>query len=154
MLPKRKLLPADTRDMTDEGFALWYQDQMGCVHHSNYIRRMEEARVNLMAQMGCGYKSMEASGIMNPVLEVHCQYRSMVRFDDHVEIHVWVKEYNAIRMTLAFEMHDTATGELKTTGESRHCFLDTEGRPVSLKRSYPQWDTAFRNAVRAQDARQ
>ena len=31
---------------------------------------------------------------------------------------------------------------------------DMEGRPVSLKRSYPQWDTAFRNAVRAQDARQ
>ena len=57
-------------------------------------------------------------------------------------------------MTLAYEMRDTATGELKTTGESRHCFLDTEGRPVSLKRSYPQWDTAFRNAVRAQDARQ
>ena len=101
MLPKRKLLPADTRDMTDEGFALWYQDQMGCVHHSNYIRWMEEARVNLMEQMGCGYKSMEASGIMSPVLEVHCQYRSMVRFDDHVKIHVWVKEYNAIRMTLS-----------------------------------------------------
>ena len=65
MLPKRKLLPADTRDMTDEGFALWYQDQMGCVHHSNYIRWMEEARVNLMEQMGCGYKAMEASGIMS-----------------------------------------------------------------------------------------
>nr|WP_330366748.1 acyl-CoA thioesterase [Enterocloster clostridioformis] len=53
-------------------------DQMGCVHHSNYIRWMEEARVNLMEQMGCGYKAMEASGIMSPVLEVHCQYRSMV----------------------------------------------------------------------------
>lgn len=51
---------------------------MGCVHHSNYIRWMEEARVNLMEQMGCGYKAMEASGIMSPVLEVRCQYRSMV----------------------------------------------------------------------------
>ena len=60
----------------------------------------------------------------------------MVRFDDHVKIHVWVKEYNAIRMTLGYEMRDAATGELKTTGESRHCFLDTGGRPVSLKRSY------------------
>ncbi|ANU45897.1 acyl-CoA thioester hydrolase [Enterocloster clostridioformis] len=100
-----------------EHHAQYYEtDQMGCVHHSNYIRWMEEARVNLMEQMGCGYK--------------------------------------AIRMTLAYEMRDTATGELKTTGESRHCFLDTEGRPVSLKRYYPQWDTAFRNAVRAQDARQ
>ena len=77
----------------------------------------------------------------------------MVRFDDHVRIHVWVKEYNAIRMTLGYEMRDAATGELKTTGESRHCFLDTGGRPVSLKRSYPQWDTAFCSAVQAQDSR-
>lgn len=105
-----------------EHHAQYYEtDQMGCVHHSNYIRWMEEARVNLMEQIGCGYKAMEASGIMSPVLEVHCQYRSMVRFDDHVRIHVWVKEYNAIRMTLGYEMRDAATGELKTTGESRHC---------------------------------
>ena len=69
-----------------EHHAQYYEtDQMGCVHHSNYIRWMEEARVNLMEQMGCGYKAMEASGIMSPVLEVHCQYRSMVRFDDHVK---------------------------------------------------------------------
>lgn len=121
-----------------EHHAQYYEtDQMGCVHHSNYIRWMEEARVNLMEQIGCGYKAMEASGIMSPVLEVHCQYRSMVRFDDHVRIHVWVKEYNAIRMTLGYEMRDAATGELKTTGESRHCFLDTGGRPVSLNVPIP-----------------
>ena len=38
-----------------EHHAQYYEtDQMGCVHHSNYIRWMEEARVNLMEQMGCG----------------------------------------------------------------------------------------------------
>ena len=34
--------------------AKYYEtDQMGCVHHSNYIRWMEEARVDLMDQMYC-----------------------------------------------------------------------------------------------------
>ena len=85
-----KWIPNKTREVTMfkdyEHHAQYYEtDQMGCVHHSNYIRWMEEARVNLMEQMGCGYKAMEASGIMSPVLEVHCQYRSMVRFDDHVK---------------------------------------------------------------------
>lgn len=132
--------------------AQYYEtDQMGCVHHSNYIRWMEEARVNLMEQMGCGYKAMEESGIMSPVLEVNCQYRSMVRFDDRVIIHVQLKEYNAIRMTLAYEMQDAVTGELKTTGESKHCFLGTDGRPISLKRSNPQWHAAFTQALEARD---
>ena len=34
-------------------------DQMGIVHHSNYIRWMEEARMDLMDQMGFSYKQME-----------------------------------------------------------------------------------------------
>ena len=36
-------------------------DQMGVVHHSNYIRWFEEARVFFMDQMGFGYDEMEKS---------------------------------------------------------------------------------------------
>ena len=128
--------------------AQYYEtDQMGCVHHSNYIRWMEEARIHMMEQMGCGYKMMEADGIMSPVLEVHCQYKSMARFDDRVAIRVWLKEYNGIRMTIAYEMRDARTGELRTTGESRHCFLDAGGHPLSLRRSHPKWDALFTQAL-------
>lgn len=135
-----------------EHHAQYYEtDQMGCVHHSNYIRWMEEARVDIMDQMGCGYKAMEASGIMSPVLEINCQYRSMVHFDDRVKIRVRLTEYNAIRMTLTYEIRDSSTDELMTTGESRHCFLSADGKPVSLKRTYPQWDAAFRRAMEIPD---
>ena len=72
---------------------------MGCVHHSNFIRWMEEARIDMMEHMGCGYRAMEEAGIMSPVLEVLCQYRNMVHCDDHIRIRVNLKAYNAIRMT-------------------------------------------------------
>ena len=53
-----------------EHYTQYYEtDQMGCVHHSNYIRWMEEARVFLMEQMGCSYRAMEEAGILSPVLE-------------------------------------------------------------------------------------
>ena len=38
-------------------------DQMGIIHHSNYIRWFEEARTDLLRQMGIGYEEMEARGI-------------------------------------------------------------------------------------------
>ncbi len=41
---------------------------MGIVHHSNYIRWMEEARMDLMDQMGFSYKQMEDQEIISPVL--------------------------------------------------------------------------------------
>ena len=96
-------------------------------------------------------RSMEEAGIMSPVLEISCQYRTMVHFDDHILIRVRMKAYNAIRMTLSYEMRDKATGELRAAGESSHCFLNREGHPVSLKRTYPTWDEAFQKAMATQN---
>ena len=57
-------------------------DTMKIVHHSNYVRWMEEARVDMLEQMGIGYDVMERSGILSPVLSVSCEYKSMTRFPE------------------------------------------------------------------------
>lgn len=124
--------------------AKYYEtDQMGIVHHSNYIRWMEEARMDLMKQMGLDYKQMEAMEIISPVLSVSCEYHSMVHFDDVVVIEPRIVKYNGIKLEVEYRMTDKETGELRTTGRSSHCFLNRSGRPISLKRSYPEIDTKF-----------
>ena len=127
-------------------------DQMGCVHHSNYIRWMEEARVFLMEEMGCSYHSMEEAGILCPVLEVSCKYLKMARFGDSVTIRTKVSQYSGLRLALDYEMYLDSTGELCTTGRSCHCFIYPDGRPLSLKRSFPQWDQKFREMWEADRA--
>ena len=125
--------------------AKYYEtDQMGIVHHSNYIRWMEEARMDAMSQFGISYRSMEEGGIISPVVSVSCQYKSMVHFDDTVQIQVKVIKYNGVRLDLEYEMTDKESGELRTRGTSTHCFLDREGRVISLKRDRPEIDERFR----------
>ena len=63
-------------------------DQMGIVHHSNYIRWFEEARIDWMRHCGISYREMEKQGIIVPVLGVEATYRQMVHFDDLVDIKV------------------------------------------------------------------
>ena len=66
-----------------EHHAKYYEtDQMGIIHHSNYIKWMEEARMDLMEQIGLSYKQMEEMEIISPVLSVSCEYHSMVHFDE------------------------------------------------------------------------
>ena len=113
-------------------------DQMGIVHHSNYIRWMEEARMDLMDQMGFSYKQMEDQKIISPVLSVQCEYKSMVRFGDTA-----IASYNGIKLSVRYRMTDKETGELRTIAASEHCFLNRSGKPISLKRSYPEIDTKF-----------
>ena len=124
--------------------AKYYEtDQMGIIHHSNYIRWMEEARIAMMEEMGFSYRRMEELGIISPVLSVQCEYKNMVHFDDTVRIEVDIKQYNGIKLTVNYRMINETTGQVCTLGESSHCFLNQEGRIISLRKSCPECDAAF-----------
>ena len=117
--------------------AKYYEtDQMGIIHHSNYIRWMEEARIDLMDEIGFSYRKMEEIGIISPVLSVQCEYKNMVHFDDTVLIEVDIKQYNGIKLTVTYRMTNETTGQMCTLGESSHCFLNREGRIISLRSIY------------------
>lgn len=115
-------------------------DQMGIIHHSNYIRWFEEARVDLMEQMGFGYMKAVEAGVDFAVLGVSCEYKSMVRFGDTVEILCELTSIEAMRMTIAYTITDSVTGQVRTTGESKHCFFSrAKQRPVSVKRDLSEF---------------
>ena len=118
--------------------AQYYEtDQMGIIHHSNYIRWFEEARLHFMDEIGLSYAKIEEMGILIPVLSVDCQYKTMVHYNDIVDIYTQIIKFNGIKMTIAYRVVDHVTGEIRCTGETSHAFLNREYRPVRLKREYP-----------------
>ncbi len=122
-------------------------DQMGIVHHSNYIRWFEEARTNFMEEMGCGYHVLEQEGVISPVLAVEAKYLRMVRFGDTVTITTSVKQYNGIKLTVGYQVVDNKTGMTMCTGETKHCFLDATGRPISLKKEKQDYHQMFQDGL-------
>ena len=123
--------------------AQYYEtDTMKIVHHSNYIRWMEEARVDLLEQMGLGYDKMEIEGVLSPVLSVQCEFKGMTRFAETVEIRTQLTKYTGVRFELSYEMIGP-DGTLRARGTSAHCFIDGSGKPISLRRRNPAWDALF-----------
>lgn len=118
-------------------------DQMGIVHHSNYIRWFEEARVAFLEEIGYGYDVLEAAGIVSPVLSVNCVYQQSARFGDTVEILPSVRSFNGVRLFVAYTVVDAASGAVRAQGETSHCFLDREGRPLRLKKTHPDYYAAL-----------
>jgi acyl-CoA thioester hydrolase len=100
-----------------------------------------------MNKIGVDFRDLEAQGVVSPVLEVSCTYKSMVRFEDNVVVVPKICKYNGVRMELSYDVFDEDTGELRSSGTSSHCFLDKSGKPVSLKKAYPVFDQAFRTAM-------
>ena len=113
-------------------------DQMGIVHHSNYIRWFEEARTAFMDQIGAGYAGMEAQKVQGPVVGVSCSYHTAVQFDQVVEISVRLEAFNGVRATFSYEIHPAGGGPLLAEGSSEHCFIDRDSRlPQNLKKRLP-----------------
>ncbi len=118
--------------------AKYYEtDQMKIIHHSNYIRWLEEARMDFMAKMGFPYVKMEEYGILSPVLNVSCNYRQAVRFGESVSIICKLDFFNGIKMKISYEIWNIEKTILHATGESMHCFVTKELKPLSLKKALP-----------------
>ena len=109
-------------------------DKMGITHHSNYIRFMEEARIDWMDQLGYGFDRMEAEGIVSPVVAASCNYKKTTTFKDMIEISVKVKQLSEVKLILAYDMR--VDGKTVCTGETVHCFFDG-GRPAVIKDRFP-----------------
>ena len=62
----------------------------------------------------------------------------MVYFGDTVDITLRVESSNGIKLKFAYEVRDHATRELRTTGFTKHCFLNESGSPISLKKAQPE----------------
>ena len=121
-------------------------DMMGVTHHSNYIRWMEESRIDFMDQLGFPYAGMEAEGILSPVTAISCEYKKPSTFGDEITITVTVKALSNVRLTIAYEMRKQ-TGEIVCLAQSEHTFLNREGRIVSIKRTMPEFCKALEDAM-------
>lgn len=119
-------------------------DKMGIVHHSNYIRWFEEARIAYMEEKGYPYDKMEERGVMIPVTGVDCKYKIPVKFGHEVLIYTKIDHFDGIRLTISYEVRDKQTDKVHVTGHSEHCFVDAGTfRPIRLNKSHPEMAEIF-----------
>lgn len=118
-------------------------DKMGVVHHSNYIRFLEEARCYYLESENMPFVSFEERGITIPVLGVNCQYKHHVTFGDTLLINVFVKYYNGVRLTMGYNVIDKKTGKPSIIAETQHCFTNKDLKPINLKKVWKEYSDKF-----------
>ena len=107
-------------------------DNMGIVHHSNYIRYFEEARIFALDAVGLNYADIERMGILIPVLECECKYIKSARFGMSLTIETRITAFDGVRMEMSYTAVNDENGDTVVTGKTRHCFLNGSFKPLSL----------------------
>ena len=118
-------------------------DRMNIVHHSNYPRYLEEARLDYMRQVGIAYDELERKGIIIPVLELHHHYTRSIGFGDIIEVHIKLTKLTAVRFRMKYEIYNALTGELVHKAETAHAFVDPNLVPLNLKKRFPEEYATF-----------
>jgi len=118
-------------------------DKMGVVHHSNYIRFLEEARCEQLSKAQIPYSAFEENDIMIPVLAVNCSFKHHVTFEDTILIKPSVKDFNGVRLTMSYTVTNKKTGDIILTGETKHCFTDANLKPIRLQKLNPDFYDKF-----------
>ena len=93
-------------------------DQMGVVHHSNYIRYFECARNTLMAEGGYPIEQCEADGVVIPVVSVQCRYHHPARMGDVLRVTAAIEKVPLAKLVVRQAVY-TRTACSVPTGKSR-----------------------------------
>lgn len=112
-------------------------DAMQIVHHSNYLRWFEEARMQGIAEVGLPYRELENRGIMIPVLSASCEYKQAVTYGKIVKIYYEVESFRGLRFTFSYRVYSEDGSVLHAVGSTTHCFLNHEMKPINIRRFAP-----------------
>lgn len=112
-------------------------DQMGVVYHANYFPWFEEARTGYFESIGLAYPELEEQGLLFPLTECSCKFRSPARYADWVTVRVRLTELRGVLVILEYEVTRKADGRLLATGSTSHVFVDKAFRPLNMKRMRP-----------------
>lgn len=102
-------------------------DQMGVVHHSNYLRYFEVARLEWLSALGVSYASMEKEGWIMPVIDVKVTYKTPALFDDSLTIYIFLSELPRVKIIFSYEIKNQKD-EIVCTGETTLAFLNAKTR--------------------------
>jgi len=109
---------------------------MGVVHHTHFFVWFELGRTELLRELGCTYGEMEGHGILMPVVEAACRYRSSARYDEVLEIETALEEVSASRVAFRYRLHRQGEDRPLAEGRTVHATVNREGEVIRLPVEY------------------
>jgi len=113
-------------------------DQMGIVHHSNYIVWLEEGRSALLRALNTSYAEFEADGYYLAISKVYARYLAPARYDRTVTVRTRVAQVRSRTIIFDYEIVDTHSGQLLVTAQTHLICIDRSGLVTTIPTHWRQ----------------
>ena len=100
-------------------------DQMHFVHHSNYLKYFELARLEWLSNLQISYAEVESRGIFMPVVNASLKYIKPLVFGDNFSVTVILKKEPTATLEFDYKILNQ-NKELICTGNTLLAFLSSD----------------------------
>lgn len=102
-------------------------DQMGVMHHAQYVYALEQSRIEWLQSQGVSYGDLEKKGILLPVVDISLQYKKPLHFEDLYFVHASLDELNGYYVDFSYVIENQHK-ECVATATTRLVFVDEQSR--------------------------
>ncbi len=108
-------------------------DTGGVMYYGHYFRLFEIGRTEFMRTiLSLSYKALEDQGVVLPVTESYCRYKSPARYDDLLDIMTRIKSFSRVTISFCHEIRLVSSNRMLATGYTKHAAIDGTGKLVRL----------------------
>lgn len=125
-------------------------DQMGIIHHSNYPKWFEAGRTDFFRKTGRNYSKIEAEGILLPLTELKCSFKSPARYEDEIIIKTKPVKFSCVRLVFQYEVFNKNGMILVATGETSHAWTDKSLKPLNIEKKMPELFVLLSEAIKGE----
>ena len=122
-------------------------DQMGIIHHSNYPKWFEAGRTDFFRRLGARYSKIEEEGVLLPLTELKCSFKSPARYEDEILIRTKPVEMSCVRLSFSYEVFNKDEMSLLASGETSHAWTDKNLKPLNIEKRMPELYVLLKEAL-------
>ncbi|MGE7841725.1 acyl-CoA thioesterase [Lysinibacillus sp. NPDC093712] len=112
-------------------------DAYGIVHHSNYYKILEEARINFAKSvLDLSMKNFDELGYQFPVIKSECNYKIPIFYEDNLRIEVKFSIEKAAKLNFFYKIYNDTTNQIHADAKTSHVFVEQDGKLCLI---YPEW---------------
>ena len=110
-------------------------DAMAVLYHAEYLHLFERSRSQFIRESGLSYREAEERGIMLPVRDASCRYRTPARYDERIHVRCGISKWGRASVNFVYEIWNDDKTVLHATGATSHACVNPDGKPIPI----PGW---------------
>ena len=108
-------------------------DPLGITWHGHYVTYFEDGRETFGATFGLHYLDIFKHGFVAPIVNVNCDYKRMLKYQDAVLVETTYEDSHAAKIIFKYKLMNAETKEIVATGSTTQVFLDVVAQKLQLQ---------------------